>query len=107
MKLVVRIIGLILFVLFFLFALKNTQETELKFLVYEIYRGPLVILLLFFFVGGVAMGILAMTPTFFRQRRDLSRQKKALATIQKESEVQQQLREQPPQPDIVVNAAPR
>lgn len=99
MKLLFRIIATVLFVIFFGFALKNTQETALHFFLgYEI-RGPLVLLLLGFFAGGAVMGVLAMTPMLFRHRRELTKMKKANATIQKDCEGKQLARTQAPQPD--------
>lgn len=103
MKVLFRIVAVILFVIFFGFALKNTQEVVLRFFLnYEI-KSPLVLLLLGFFAAGAVLGVLAMTPTVFRYRRDLSKQKKTIAVIQKESEAQQLARVQPPQPDGIVN----
>lgn len=103
MKILFRILAAILFIVFFGFALKNTQEVALRFFFDYEMRGPLVLLLLGFFSAGAALGILAMIPTVFRHRRDLSRQKKAIASMEKENEVQRQARVQPPQPDSVVN----
>jgi lipopolysaccharide assembly protein A len=101
MKIVFRIVAAILFIVFFGFALKNTQETALRFFFdYEI-RGPLVLLLLSFFTGGAALGILAMIPTLFRYRRDLSKQKKTITVMEQEREAQRLARVQPPQPDSV------
>lgn len=103
MKVFFRIVAVLLFIVFFGFALKNTQETALRFFFdYEI-RGPLVLLLLSFFSGGAALGILAMTPTLFRYRRELARQKKTVAAMEQEQEAQRAARIQPPQPDSVVN----
>ena len=86
MKIIFRIITVLLFVLFFTFALKNTQEATLElFLDYQ-YRGPLVLLLLGFFAGGAVLGVLAMSPTVFRYRREAARQRKALAALEKERE---------------------
>jgi lipopolysaccharide assembly protein A len=107
MKLIFRIVAgiffLVLFVIFFGFALKNTQEVALRFFLgYEI-RGPLILLALGFFASGAVLGVLAMTPTVFRYRRDLSRQKKAILTMQKENEAQQLARIQPPQPDSIIS----
>jgi uncharacterized integral membrane protein len=73
MKFVSTIAGIILFVLFFGFALKNTQEVDLHFFLNYELRGPLVLMLLAFFVAGAALGILALTPTVFRQRRQIGR----------------------------------
>jgi len=102
MKYLFRIVAVILFALFFGFALKNTQEVALRFFFdYEI-RGPLVLLLLAFFVGGAVLGILAMMPTVFRHRRDISRHKKAIAALEKDNAGRALARTQPPQPDSVV-----
>lgn len=102
MKLIFRIIAGLLFIVFFGFALKNTQEVALRFFLdYEI-RAPLVLMLLAFFVSGAIFGVLAMTPTVLRQRRDLSRHRKAIANLEKESALREQSRSQPPQPDGVL-----
>jgi putative membrane protein len=103
MKILFRILAVILFVVFFGFALKNTQEVALLFFMgYEI-RGPLVLLILGFFAVGATLGVLAMTPTVFRHRRELAKQRKTIATLQKENQAQLLARTQPPQPDAVVN----
>ncbi|MCE3263806.1 MAG: hypothetical protein K0R43_2885 [Pseudoduganella sp.] len=82
MKILSTAIGVVLFVLFFGFALKNTQEVDLHlFLNYEL-RGPLVLMLLAFFVAGAALSILALTPTLFRQRREANKQKSTIQSLQ-------------------------
>lgn len=82
MKIISTIIGIVLFVLFFGFALKNTQEVDLHlFLNYQL-RGPLVLLLLAFFVAGAALGVLALTPSIVRRRREAMRQQITIATLQ-------------------------
>lgn len=102
MKILFRIVAAMLFIVFFVFALKNTQEAALYFFLgYEI-RAPLVLLLLAFFIGGIALGILAMIPTVFRHRRDLSKHKKTIASMEKDHEAQRLAQLQPP-PDGVVN----
>lgn len=99
MKLVFRIVAIVLFILFFGFALKNTQEIALQlFLDYEL-RGPLVMILLGFFIAGAALGIVAFTPTLFRYRRELARQKKAMTVLKKEHKEQLAAHARPPQPD--------
>ena len=85
MKLLTRIIAVVLFVIFFGFAVENTQEVSLHlFWHYEIH-GPLVLLLLAFFALGAVLAVLAMTPTVFRHRRDLSKHKKTIADMRQES----------------------
>jgi len=82
MKIISTIVGIVLFILFFGFALKNTQEVDLHlFLQYEL-RGPLVLMLLGFFVAGAVLGVLALTPTVFRHRRETTRQKSTIQTLQ-------------------------
>lgn len=103
MKIISRIIWAIIFVLFFGFALKNTQEASLRFFFDSEARGPLVLLLLAFFVSGAALGILAVMPTLFRHRRDLSKCKKKIDTMEKENEAKRLARVQPPQPDSVAS----
>lgn len=103
MKLLFRIVAVILFLIFFGFALKNTEEVVLRFFLnYEI-KSPLVLLLLGFFAVGAVFGVLAITPTMFRYRRDLSKQKKAIVALQKEHEAQELARVQPPPPDSILN----
>ena len=82
MKFVSTLVGTVLFILFFGFALKNTQEVDLHFFLNYELRGPLVLMLLAFFVSGAALGILAVTPTVFRHRRERRRNKSALEALQ-------------------------
>jgi putative membrane protein len=82
MKFVSTTVGLILFVLFFSFALKNTQEVDLHFFLNYEVRGPLVLMLLAFFIAGALLGILAMSPTVFRHRRENSQHKHTIHALQ-------------------------
>jgi len=88
MKFVVRILAAILFVLFFGFALKNAHEVTLRFFLNNEWHTPLALLLLAFFAAGAVLGVLAMTPTVFRKRRELNKYKAALSALQKETEEQ-------------------
>ena len=102
MKLLTRIAAVVLFVLFFGFALENTHEAVLHFFLnYEI-RGPMVLLLLGFFAIGAVLGVLAMTPTVFRHRRDTVKHQKTIARMEKEQLAKQTARTDPPLPDNVV-----
>lgn len=82
MKFVSSIVGFVVFVLFFGFALKNTQEVDLHFFLGYELRGPLVLMLLGFFVAGASLGVLALTPTVFRHRREATKQKSAITVLQ-------------------------
>src|SRR5471030_2197597 len=97
MKFISTIVGFVLFVLFFGFALKNTQEVDLHFFLHYELRGPLVLMLLGCFVAGAALGVLALTPTVFRHRRETNKHKTAIQTLQ--SSAQQGIAQ--PQPDGV------
>ena len=98
MKFVSTIVGLVLFILFFGFALKNTQAVELHFFLDYELRGPLVLMLLAFFIAGAALGILAVTPTVFRQRRERSRAEDRFAALQNAGAATTTVQ---PQPDSV------
>jgi putative membrane protein len=98
MKFVSTIVGLVLFILFFGFALKNTQAVDLHFFLNYELRGPLVLMLLAFFIAGAALGILAVTPTVFRHRRERTRQEGTIQALQSAKGVSGQ-----PQPDGVAS----
>ena len=69
MKWLSRIIAIVFFIFFFGLALKNTQETVLCF-----------------FIAGCILGLLAMTPMIFRQRRELARfRKNSQESVKQES----------------------
>ena len=101
MKIISRILAVILFVFFFGFALKNTDSVTLRFFWGYEFPGPLVLMLLIFFVAGIVLGIFAMLPTLFRHIRDLSRYKKALAAKEQELAALQNEMRRPPQLDSV------
>ena len=86
MKWLSRIIAIVFFIFFFGLALKNTQETVLYFFWGYELRGPLVLVVLCFFIAGCILGLLAMTPMIFRQRRELARfRKNSQESVKQES----------------------
>jgi len=101
MKIISRIIAIILFIIFFGFAIKNTDPVTLHFFMGYEFPGPLVLMLLIFFVAGIFFGIFAMLPTLFRHRRDLSKHKKSLAAKDQEIVKLQNDNSRPPQPDSI------
>jgi uncharacterized integral membrane protein len=99
MKFLSRIVGIVLFILFFGFALKNTQDVALRFFLgYEVH-APLVLMLLAFFAGGAILGVLAMTPTVVRYRRNSDHQKNAALAARTAGSAREADTVQPPQPD--------
>lgn len=106
MKLLFRIAAFVLFIVFFGFALKNTQEATLQFFLDYELRGPLVLLLLGFFVLGFVFGIMGMTTIVFRQKRELAKQKKIAGRLQKENETRALAPVQNPVSDSVAVTGP-
>lgn len=101
MKIISRLIAVILFILFFFFALRNMQEITLHFPFGYERTDPLVLVLLVCFIGGAMFGVLAMTPTVFRHRREVSRHKQTIAALKKEREAQELTQIQPLRSDRV------
>ena len=69
---------IILFLALFLFALKNTDSVSLRLYFDQVWRAPLILVLLLFFAAGAAIGVLATLTTVFRQRRDIARLQREL-----------------------------
>lgn len=59
----------IIFFTLFAFALNNQQEVTLHWFFGFEWRAPLVIVLVAAFAAGCAIGVLAMVPRWWRQRR--------------------------------------
>ncbi len=102
MKLIFRLAALVLFIVFFDFALKNTDEVVLHFFWGSQARSPMILLLLAFFIVGVALGVLAMTGTVLRYRSELVRMKKEAEQKRADTETVTRLREQPPPPETII-----
>jgi lipopolysaccharide assembly protein A len=103
MKIITRLVAVMLFILFFGFAVKNTQEVGLRFFFGYERHDPLVLLLLGFFIAGAILGVLAMTPTVLRYRREVTRYKKNVLAMQQDAETAQQTPPPVPQPDSIVS----
>ena len=89
MKLVSKFIIVVLFVIFFGLALKNTQEVALYFFWDKEMRGPLVLILLCFFAIGSVLGVFAMIPMVFRNKRELTKHKKIIADMEEVNKAKQ------------------
>ena len=73
MRMLTWAIRIALFVLLLAFAAKNTDPVSLRFYFGLVWQAPLVAILLAFFAGGVALGLMAMLGTYLSQRRQISR----------------------------------
>jgi uncharacterized integral membrane protein len=77
MKNVTRYLGLLakllLFVLILGFALKNSHTAVFHSYLGYVWQAPLIVMLGLAFLLGALIGVLAVLPTLFRQRRELAR----------------------------------
>ena len=79
MRAVVWLLRALLFFALFAFALNNQQETVVHWFFGFDWRAPMVVVVLAAFVAGCAVGVLAMTPAWWRQRRAAREQGAATA----------------------------
>jgi lipopolysaccharide assembly protein A len=78
LRVVAWVLRLLLFGLLFGFALKNTDPVNLRFYFDYAWSAPLVLVLLFFFAIGVAIGVVASVVKVYRQRREIVSLKREL-----------------------------
>ncbi|WP_148715861.1 LapA family protein [Chitinolyticbacter meiyuanensis] len=71
MRYLLWLIKFLLFVLLFGFAMHNAEPISLKFFLGYIWQAPLALVLLVFFVAGVALGLLAALGQMVKLRREL------------------------------------
>lgn len=67
-----------LFIILLGFALKNDQPATLRYFFGYEWQSTLVVVVLVFFAIGAAVGVLAMLPNLFQQRREIARLKRDL-----------------------------
>lgn len=70
-------IRIVLFLLIVGFAAKNTDSVTVRYLLGLEWRTPLVLLLLVFFAGGAALGVLATLRHVILLRREVQRLRRA------------------------------
>lgn len=70
--------GIRIFVFLFLlaFAVKNTETVSVRFFFDAGWQAPLIIVMLVFFAGGAALGVLSLLGTVFGLRREVARLKR-------------------------------
>jgi uncharacterized integral membrane protein len=73
MRVLTWAIRIALFVVLLAFAARNTDPVTLRFYFDLAWQAPLVALLLAFFAAGAVLGLLAMSGTYFAQRREIAR----------------------------------
>lgn len=72
-------IRLLIFAILVLFAVRNTDPVSLRLFADQVWQAPLVIVLLTFFAAGAVLGVLSLLGVIYRQRREISRLKRAAA----------------------------
>ena len=77
MRVVTWTIRLAVFLLLIAFAAKNVEPVNLRFYFDLALRAPLVLVLFGFFAAGALFGVLALLATLLRQRREISRLRRA------------------------------
>ncbi len=110
MRLVSWIFRAFLFLVALGFALTNQDIATLRFFGASNFewRAPMVIFLLVFFAAGTVLGLIAVVPTLFRQRREISRLRKQLTVANKaQPAVLPPLVDAPPAIDVTSPTAAR
>lgn len=79
MRLVAWLLRGFIFFALFAFALNNQQTAVVHWFFGVEWRAPMVIVVLAAFAAGCAIGVLAMLPTWWRQRRRRTRPEAASA----------------------------
>ncbi len=69
MKYLMWLLKAAIFFTLFAFALNNQHEVQVHFFFGQLWRGPLVLVVLATLVLGIVMGALGMVPRWWRQRR--------------------------------------
>ena len=77
MRVVLWCCRIFIFIFLLAFALNNTDPVSVSFFFDTSWQAPLIIVVLAFFAGGVALGVLALLGTIFGLRRELARLKRA------------------------------
>ena len=67
---------LLIFMFLLAFALKNTDPVSVRFFFDAAWQAPLIIIVLAFFAGGAALGVLSLLGTVFSLRREVSKLKR-------------------------------
>jgi putative membrane protein len=70
----------VIFFALFAFALNNQQDATVRFFFGTEWRAPQVLVVLAAFAAGLAVGVLAMVPRWWKQRSAAARAKQQLAS---------------------------
>lgn len=79
MRLLIWLLRAIVFVLLFGLAVKNSEPVDLRLYLDAAWREPLSLVILGAFAVGAAIGVTVAFGSYVRQRREISRLKRALS----------------------------
>ena len=79
-------VKLALFFVVITFAVKNTDPVTVNYFLGWEWKSPLIFVMLIAFCAGIALGLLAALPKFFRQRRVIASLKREREASRKEAE---------------------
>lgn len=83
------IIRLLLVVLLAGFAFQNAEVVSLSYFGY-VWRAPIILIILAFFIVGVFAALLAISPTLYKQKREVAALNRALKKNAKDQAAQAQ-----------------
>lgn len=108
MRLLAWLLRAALFLVALAFALSNTRVTEMRFIGFDAaWSAPLVVFLLLFFVAGLVVGLAAVIPTWFRQRREIGRLRRLAEASARGAPVESPPSADVPAPDAAVRTTVR
>jgi uncharacterized integral membrane protein len=73
MRVFVWLLRALIFFTLFAFALNNQEPATVRWFFGAQWQAPMVMVVLVSFIGGCFAGVLAMLPSWWRQRRELQR----------------------------------
>jgi uncharacterized integral membrane protein len=75
MRILLWLLRAVIFLALFAFALNNQHDAAVKWFFGQEWRAPMVFIVLAAFALGCAIGIMAMLPSWWRQRREAQAQR--------------------------------
>jgi len=83
MRYLIRFLWAVLFLFLLTFTVKNTETVVLRYYFNYEWQAPLILILLFFLVFGVAVGISCCVGKIFNQGREINMLRKKRSVLDK------------------------
>ena len=81
MRIMLWTFRIVIFLFLLAFALKNTDAVSIRFFFNTAWQAPLIIVVLSFFAGGAALGVLSLLGTVSGLRREVARLKREATQV--------------------------